>query len=231
MNWIDHYQLFLFDFDGILVNTEELHYMAYLKMCADRGFSLKWDQKIYMSYALFSASGVKEGVYRELPALQKEEPCWDVLYNEKKRAYYELLQNRGPSLMPGVSELLLALEKAGIKRCVVTHSPGEQIALIRKQHPVLSTIPEWITREHYSQPKPSPECYLKAISALKQPGDRIVGFEDSPRGLQALLGTEAEGVLVSEVFNEKELQKIAEGMDRPFSHFSSFPEMFKNWAG
>ena len=231
MNWIKHYQLFLFDFDGILVNTEELHYKAYLKICADRGYTLAWDLKTYMGYALYSATGVKDGVYRALPELHKEEPNWNVLYEEKKAVYYDLLLSVGPSLIPGVAQLLEALKGAEIKSCVVTHSPGEQIALIRSQHPLLNTIPHWITREHYSQPKPSSECYLKAISQLKEPGGRVIGFEDSPRGLQALLGTEAEGVLVSEVFDKDELQSIAEGVKRPFSHFSTFLDMYKKWSG
>jgi beta-phosphoglucomutase len=226
MDWIHHYQLFLFDFDGILVNTEELHYQAYLKMCSSRGFSLPWNQKTYMNYALYSATGVKEGVYKELPALEKEEPRWDVLYAEKKRIYYNLLQTVGPPLMSGVSTLLMALEEAKIRRCVVTHSPREQINQICRQHPVLSTIPHWITREDYLQPKPASECYQKAIGILRQPNDHIIGFEDSPRGLQALLGTEAEAVLVSEVFNQEELHQITRQMVRPFSHFRSFLEMY-----
>ncbi len=227
MDWVNHYQLFLFDFDGILVNTEELHYLAYIKMCADRGFSLKWDQKTYMSIALYSATGIREGIYRELPELEREEPNWAVLYEEKKRAYFQLLVNRGPRLMPGVKELLEELERKKIKRCVVTHSPQEQIALIRSQNPILNTIPHWITREDYSQPKPAPESYLKAIERLKMEGDRVIGFEDSPRGLQALLGTEAEGILLSEVFDESELKEIRAKMAKPFDHYPTFVELFK----
>jgi HAD superfamily hydrolase (TIGR01509 family) len=229
MKWIKDYQLFLFDFDGILVNTEELHYLAYLKMCAERGYSLFWDQKTYMSYALYSATGVKEGIYQALPKLRQEEPDWNVLYEEKKRHYYTLLQNMGPPLIKGVSRLLETLEASGVKRCVVTHSPGEQIDYIRSMHPVLNTIPHWIAREHYSQPKPSSECYQKAIGQLKSPGDRVIGFEDSPRGLQALLGTEARGVLISDVFNNDELQNISKEMSRSFAHFHSFGDMFEEW--
>ena len=33
MDWIKKYQLFLFDFDGLLVNTEEMHFLAYKQMC------------------------------------------------------------------------------------------------------------------------------------------------------------------------------------------------------
>jgi beta-phosphoglucomutase len=228
MDWINHYQLFLFDFDGILVNTEELHYKAYMKVCADRGFSLKWDHATYMSYALYSATAVQEGIYRDLPELFAQESNWDMLYREKKKVYADLLHSEGPGLMPGVAELLKALEKAGIARCVVTHSPEEHITKIRKQHPILNTIPLWITREYYSQPKPAPECYQKAIALLKNPGDRIIGFEDSPRGLKALLGTEAKGVLISDLFSSHELQKISADIGKPFSHFPSFTEMFNS---
>lgn len=231
MQWIYDYQLFLFDFDGILVNTEELHYKAYLKMCSERGFSLKWDQHTYMLYALYSATGIKEGIYRVLPELKQSEPCWDVLYAEKKKIYVDLLQSEGTSLIEGAKELLEALDRAGIKRCVVTHSPVDQIALIRKQHPILNSIPHWITREHYSQPKPSPECYEKAIAQFKSPTDRVIGFEDSPRGLKALLATGVKGVLISEFFQSDEVERLSSENGRPFSHFSSFPELFKNLAG
>jgi beta-phosphoglucomutase len=225
-NEIDPYQLFLFDFDGTLVNTEELHYKAYLKMCSDRGFPLEWDERTYMRHAAHTATGIKEGIYKELPALQHEEPHWDILYQEKKRAYMELLQGGEVFLMPGVEELLKKLEQKGVKRCVVTHSPLEQIALIRSQHPILNSISEWITREDYSQPKPSPECYEKALAKLKAPGERCIGFEDSPRGLKALLKTEAEAVLLSTHFDPFEIKQLSEEAGRTFFYFPSFVSIF-----
>ena len=190
MEWIHSFQLFLFDFDGVLVNTEELHYKAYKKMCADRGFSLKWDLSTYAHYAMYRAEGLQEGIYKEFPALKQQEPDWSRLYQEKKDAYFTLLKE-GVELIPGVEKLLLALEEAGISRCVVTNSVAAHIALIREQIPVLNTIPHWITREDYEKPKPDPECYHKAIELYSRPGDRVVGFEDSPKGLKALLETDA----------------------------------------
>lgn len=226
MDWILNYQLFLFDFDGILVNTEQLHYKAYIKMCADRGFSLNWDQKTYLKHALFNSTGLRDGIYREFPDLKRFEPCWDILYQEKKRAYFDLLYEEGTSLVPGVAELLEALQAAKIKRCVVTNSVKEHVDLIRKQHPILDSIPDWVTREQYSDPKPSPECYLKAIERLAAPDDRIIGFEDSPRGLQALLKTKAEGVFISSYLTPAEFS-----VKGNFSHFPSFVELFKNREG
>lgn len=196
MHWIQNYQLFLFDFDGLLVNTEEIHFLAYRRMCAQRGFDLDWSFERYCRSAHYSAEALKEDIYQKFPKLQELEPDWNVLYTEKRRAIMDLLHEGAVHLMPGVETLLRALQEAGIKRCVVTHSPDDLVSLVRKKNPILDSIPFWITRHDYTHPKPSPECYLKAISLFAKPEEQVIGFEDTPRGLQALLGTRAKPVLV-----------------------------------
>lgn len=196
MQWIHQYQLFLFDFDGLLVDTEELHFKAYIRMCAQRGFELKWDFSRYSAAGHHSSTGLRDNIYAEFPKLQVQEPIWDVLYKEKQKAFLDLVEEGNAKLMPGAAEILEALEKAGIKRCVVTHSPLNFINLIRKQNPVLNSIPIWITRENYTHAKPHPESYEYAIKTYAVPGDQIIGFEDSPRGLEALQQTQAKPVLI-----------------------------------
>ncbi len=196
MRWIHDFQLFLFDFDGLLVNTEELQYQAYVRMCANRGFTLTWDFPRYCHAAHHVAEGLRDQIYAEFPSLQTQEPNWSVLHSEKKQAFIQLIQEGPVNLMPGAAQLLEALQKANIKRCVVTQSTQELIAIIRKKNPILSTIPYWITREDYSNPKPSPECYQKAIAKFAKDTDNIIGFEDAPRGLNALRMTRALPVLI-----------------------------------
>jgi HAD superfamily hydrolase (TIGR01509 family) len=186
MQWIQQFDLFLFDFDGLLVNTEELHWAAYREMCQRRGYNLDWTLFQFFQAAHFDATGLREAIYREFPDLQKQEPRWEILYAEKKQCYQELLEKGDLSLMPGVEEVLIALEQAGKRRCVVTNSTKEQVDLVKEKISLLKTIPIWVTRENYCKPKPHPECYLTALKQLRQPGDRIIGFEDSTRGFQAL---------------------------------------------
>ncbi len=196
MDWIAHFQLFLFDFDGLLVNTADLHFEAYRRTCADRGYTLPWTFSRYCQAAHISAEGLRDQIYAEFPELQQQEPDWAVVYSEKRRNYAQLVQEGSVEMMPGATELLQALAAADAKRCVVTHSPEEHISLIRQQHGILDSIPRWFMREHYSKPKPDPECYLKAIKDMADEGDRIIGFEDTARGLTALMGTSATAVLV-----------------------------------
>lgn len=196
LDWIYKYQVFLFDFDGLLVNTEHLHCEAYRRMCLNRGYQLDWDFHRFCVAAHLSATGLRQGIYEQFPMLQMDEPVWEVLYEEKKQAYLELLESGQLALLPGAEELLIALQQAGMKRGVVTNSTQVQIETIKKKFPVLDTLPVWVTREDYQNPKPSPEGYQLAIRLLAREGDRMIGFEDSLKGLQALLQAGAKGVLV-----------------------------------
>lgn len=182
MNWIHNFDLFLFDFDGLLVNTEELHFAAYKELCRRHGIVLDWSLNQFFEVAHLSAEGIRNALY---PRFFNGER-WEDLYIEKKQIYQTLLEQGHLTLMPGVEPLLKALEEANKKRCVVTHSPKASVDLIRKKIAVLQTIPHWFTRESYREPKPRPDGYLTALKALAKPGDRVVGFEDSVRGLTAL---------------------------------------------
>ena len=193
MKWIRRFQLFLFDFDGLLVNTEHLHFQAYVNMLARRGRRLDWSFAQFCSVAHLNATALKEALYVQFPDLESN---WGLLYKEKTEEYLSLLATGKVELMPGAKELLTELATAGIRRCVVTNSLREQTKAICSQHPVLQSIPSWITREDYERPKPSPECYLRAIDLYGREGDQIIGFEDSLRGLQALQQTSALAVLI-----------------------------------
>ena len=221
LDWIHNYDLFLFDFDGLLVNTEQLHCDAYRVMCEERGYNLGWDFQKFLAIAHFSSTGLKESIYKELPELYADEPSWEVLYAEKKKAYERLLDEGSVTLLPGVRELLQALEKANIKRAVVTNSTRTQVESIKNNLPLLKTIPHWITREDYKNPKPSPEGYQKALALLAKPNDRVIGFEDSLRGLQSLLQAGIHAVLICPPDHPQlELEAIP---DVPY--FSSFAEI------
>lgn len=224
MDWVNDFQLFLLDFDGLLVNTELLHYQAYLRMCAHRGYHLGWSFEEFSHSAHYDSKQLRKDIYATLPALHHEEPDWSTLYTEKKRHYLDILRESTIELMPGVKEFLLALAKNNIKRCVVTHSPREQVDFIRLNHEILSTIEHWITREDYQLSKPHPEPYLTAIKRFASPKDRIIGFEDSPRGIYSLLETPAKAVMINESLPTKMTSFVH---DKKIVYFRSFLDIEK----
>lgn len=216
--FLQRYDLFLFDFDGLLVNTEEIHFLAYRMMCEARGYHLDWSFPFYCQFAHYDAHLLKEAIYKKFPALHVQEPDWSILYAEKKKAVIQLLEQGAVQLMPDVEPFLRALHSAKKTSCVVTNSPQELIHIIRQKNPLLSTIQHWITREHYTQPKPHPEGYLKAIELLAKPHEQIIGFEDTPRGLTALCNTRAQPVLICQV----DYPEIPQFIQKGVLHYPSF---------
>jgi len=197
MQWIKKYQLFLFDLDGLLVDTEQLHYQAYLNVCAKRGVTLDLSFLKYCQVAHAKSQGLKDLLEIEYPRLFENETKWTDIYQEKKDEYINILKTAKIELMEGVLELLTALSGNKIEACVVTNSTKQQVDLIIAAQPNLKLINHWITRESYLEPKPNPECYNKAIRLYGKNKDKVIGFEDSVKGILALLGTPAKPVLIN----------------------------------
>lgn len=227
MRWLDSFQLFLFDLDGLLVNTENIHYQAYIEMLRRRGFKLDWTFLKFCEVSHFDDDSLKEGVYAIFPKLFEEEPTWEVLRKEKNKIYLEILKSSKITLLDGVEDLLSQLQKKEIRRCVVTNSSKIMTDIIKSKQPLLNKIPNWVTREDYSAPKPNPECYRKAISLYAKKGDRIIGFEDSLRGYKALVQTPALSVLICPNLDPRADSILA----KDSYHFKSFidiPDDFFN---
>ena len=75
--------IYLFDFDGLLVDTEKFHYIAYQELCRRRGGELHWEFSRFCKEAHGKAGGVWEGIARECPQVFNG-VTRETLYEEKK---------------------------------------------------------------------------------------------------------------------------------------------------
>ncbi len=193
MNWLQDFQLYLFDFDGLLVDTEQLHYKAYTKTLAKYQIDFPLTLDRFYQLAHTNATALRDAI-----GLGGE---WGNFYEEKKKCYQQLLDNEPVALMPGAERLLKALARADLRRCIVTNSTRPNLERAARLQPILKTL-SWITREDYREPKPHPECYQLAIALHGQPGDRIIGFEDSLRGFSALSQASVQVPVLVTTFHE-----------------------------
>ena len=219
MSWILEYSPIFFDFDGLLVNTEHLHYKAYKTLLESYGISFPWDFAAFASVAHKSSTGLSTLITAHAPKLF-EKLDWNAFYEQKKAAYVKLLEEGGLELMPGAKEVLDLVQKAHIPHAVVTNSTLKQITLIREQLPILKKIPHWITREDYANPKPAPDAYLKAIEILGA-SEKMLGFEDALRGIRALEGAAITPVLVC----SSDHPQMAEVFPGSLKVYTSFTEI------
>ena len=77
------------------------------------------------------------------------------------------------------------------------------------------------------KPKPNPECYLKAIEDLCPTNGKVIGFEDTPKGLQALVQTPATSVLITQIH----YPEIDDFKRSGAYHFRSLSNVFNNQRG
>jgi HAD superfamily hydrolase (TIGR01509 family) len=195
-----------------------LHFQAYIQVLKDYGVHLDWSFETYCLAAHYDNTRFQENIFASYPQLQKF--GWEAIYEKKRMALLKLYEQGAIALMPGVEKFLSHLAKEGINRCVVTHSSIVLIDALKKKISQLQSIPHWITREDYTHPKPHPECYLHAIATYGKSKGRILGFEDTPRGLKALLQTPAEPIWVSPI-HYPELKEFEKKGVKYFPSFNS----------
>ncbi len=225
MNWVDDFDLFLFDFDGLLADTEPLYYEAYKRTLEKWGKKMPWDLISYLGHAHRSSTSLREDLSELFPEFKDDEK-WNLFYSDRKKAYIDALAEESIKLMPGVPELLETLKCSGKRRCVVTHSIREHIDIIKKNDPALQSIEHWLTREDFVELKPNPRGYLMAIDKYGESGDRVIGFEDSLRGWKALKGTPAKAVLIC----DKAHPQLEDPEVENAVHFSTFADIPSNWS-
>jgi HAD superfamily hydrolase (TIGR01509 family) len=203
--FLHRFTVFCFDFDGLLVDTEPLHYKAYCELGKIWNLSYEWDYDTYLRHAHSQSMGVLRVLEKQFPHLLGEK---GKKFVEAKQAIYErLLKETPPKLMPGAEIFLNQLEKEKRFCCVVTNSCRAHVDIVKRSHPVLQRIPLWITREDYDKPKPAPDGYQAALACTQCEPDQALGFEDSLKGVQALkqAGIQAVWICPKQQVKESEL--------------------------
>lgn len=183
----------IFDVDGTLADTEEVHRTAFNRAFAERGLDWNWSVAQYRELLL--VAGGKERIrafWRSIDpdAADRPESAMVVgdLHALKTRHYEALLADGGVPLRPGVLRLIDAGRKAGLPIAIATTTtPANLDALLK---PKLGA--DWrslfaVIRDGATDPikKPAPDVYLSVLRVLGLPAHRAIAFEDTHNGLTA----------------------------------------------
>jgi len=183
---------FLFDFDGLILDTETASRSGWEWLYRRHGHELpqeKWAQVVGTT-----------GVWDPMADLEDlvGAPLERDSLNELRYAH-ELSLIEAEELRPGIADYLTAAELHGLKRAIVSSSTRPWIDghLARLERAV-----GWhaiVTADHdHERAKPRPTMYLEALEVLDIGADEAVVFEDSPNGVRA---AKAAGIFVVAVPN------------------------------
>ena len=177
-----------FDLDGLMVNTEELHYEVGVVICRRRGKEFVEELRCEMMgqpgrvslQIMIDYHGFSDTV--------------DDLAAETKRLFMPLLDER-LATMPGLLPLLDALERAGVPKCVATSSRGWFAEDVLERLNLRRRFAFVLTADDVTHGKPHPEMYLTAAERHGVPPGRMLVLEDSSHGTKA--GAAAEALTIA----------------------------------
>ena len=206
----------LFDLDGVLADTEPLHWTAYREVLLELGVDVGIEE--YRNRFISRGGGPEYAVDRyRLPITADE-------LRERKLPRYLALLRRGVQARPGARAAIERL-RGGFRTAVATNSVRGEVDLILGSlglAPLLDTV---VTREDYRAAKPAPDAYLTAAARVGLGADECVVVEDTPRGIGAAL---AAGMRAIAVPNELTADNDFIGCCRQLAHLDELtPDLLK----
>lgn len=192
-------QAILFDLDGLMVDSEPLAKQAWRMLLARYDHSL--DQGTVQDlFGLRSADSVRLVQERFSLPLSAEQVA-----SQQKEIFRSLLQEGTLRTMPGLSDLLQAIDARGLIRAVATSSGRDWASFALDAIGAGQGFAAVITSDLVRNGKPAPDIYLAVARALSLPPEACLALEDSPAGVQA---AKAAGMRCVAVPNE-----MTAGMD------------------
>jgi HAD superfamily hydrolase (TIGR01509 family) len=185
---------FLFDFDGLIIDTETASRAGWEWLYREHGFELPQEQWA----TLIGTIGAPWEPMRHLEGLVGA-PLDDEALHERRRAH-ELSLLETEELRPGILEYLDEAERRGLKRAIVSSSSNRWIDMHLAR---LERAVGWdaiVAANHdVARAKPQPDLYLEAAGLLGVRPDEAIAFEDSPIGVRA---ARAAGIFCVAIPNE-----------------------------
>lgn len=180
----------LFDFDGVLVDTENVHVAAWQRTLARIGWELADE-------AAVRASEIDDRYFlKELFGARKIEGANLDGWMRLKQDLAETMLADAPRLYPGVTALVEALREKGVRLAVVTTTWRRNVEIVLKAAGLADAFQAVIAKEDVSAVKPDPEAYDLALKRLGLKASEAVALEDSPTGLTSAIAAGIEVVAV-----------------------------------
>jgi HAD superfamily hydrolase (TIGR01509 family) len=171
-------QALIFDFDGLLVDTETPAFESWRALYAEYGHELTLDT---WQGALGTGHGFDALAHLATLATQ---PFDQLALMDRRLAAKHALSAKQP-LLPGAREILSAASALGLPCAVASSSSRDWVVGWLRHHAIESAFSCVRTADDVALTKPAPDLFLSAAACLGVPPERCLVFEDSPNGIWA----------------------------------------------
>ena len=172
---------YIFDLDGVLVDTAKYHYLAWKTIAQEFGFELTpaHNEQLKGIGREVSLHKILQWAGKTLP-----ENEFQALALRKNELYLQYIAHIDSSeLLVGVADFLHSLKNKGNK--IALGSASKNARLVLERTGILPLFDAIVDGTMVTQAKPNPEVFLKAAEGLGLPPADCCVFEDAPAGVQA----------------------------------------------
>lgn len=171
----------IFDLDGVLVSTDNCHYLGWKRMADEEGipFDREINQRLRGVSRMESLEIILEKAGRAYTREEKE-----ALAARKNAYYVELIGNlRREDVLPGALDTLALLRQMGIRMAI--GSSSRNTPLILKQIGLEDAFDGIADGNRIARSKPDPEVFVLAARLLALPPENCLVVEDADAGIEA----------------------------------------------
>ena len=168
----------LFDFDGVLIKSMEIHYQAWCRALKEYGMEMKGPEELFMLEGQ-GAKTVADQLTQKL-GLSPEEVL-DIV--DKKHAYYQ--EMKSIEIYPWLLDVLRWARDQGLRMGVVTGGNRARVTSTLAGFDLLNFFSALVTSDDVDETKPSPVPYLQAAMKLGMEPQQCMVIENAPLGIRS----------------------------------------------
>ena len=169
----------LFDLDGTLIDSEELHYAAFQQALLEYGYDLTTLGDTVKYHGSFRGMFEAIATQFHLP-----DNMFETIYQRKVEITLEAPATT-VDILDGVTSFLELMRERDVPMGIVTNSEQAYVDHVLQNFDLAQYFDHVIHADHVLQPKPHPEGYQRGAELLQLHPDQILAFENTDAGIQA----------------------------------------------
>lgn len=206
------FQAVIFDLDGVIINSEELHARA-KRRTLDR-FDIQYSENIFDDFKGRPDLDFWSYVVHKLTGDTFSVSCLD---GYKRIVYISLADEI--SLIPGVMEFIRQMRESFPRMALVSSATMPDFSIADQKFSLKTWFDQMILGEDTELHKPHPEPYLMALTRLGTKAPETIVIEDSPNGVKSAKAAGCCVLGIATGFATSEL--LAAGADHAAENFEA----------
>ena len=192
----------LWDLDGTIADTEELHARAWQRILND--YHVDYDQEEFL--ANFGRSN--RAIISEMFDVEPDAPLVEEVSTNKEALFRSLLPAADLQLLPGVAEWLAAFQEAGRQQVISSSGPMANIAAVVTKLEIGDYFSTLVSGANLPHGKPHPAIFLRSAAAADTLPTACLVIEDSTHGIAAARRAAIPSVAVGKLATDPALATL-----------------------